>query len=201
MHCNVHEPKSNPNFRVLTRNVEENQILHEKFLKASRFPLYISCYISENRLPLGQCAQLCIYLCIVGCICIFNIIRLPCLDPSNWLYTLTPRQEPISSFREPFVIGWDNNTCRYREGWQGLDGSVSNKRSTPPPPPHTERAPMANRFTKPFQCFIQKYNGGNGLWFPVKDIHYTLSMYCCCRGGEKFLIKFFKDSVTKNYGT
>ena len=138
MHCNVHEPKSNPNFRVLTRNVEENQILHEKFLKASRFPLYISCYISENRLPLGQCAQLCIYLCNVGCI--FNIIRLPCLDPSNWLYTLTPRQEPISSFREPFVIGWDNNTCRYREGWQGLDGSVSNKRSTPPPPhTHTER--------------------------------------------------------------
>ena len=35
--------------------VEENEILHEIFRVLTRFPRYIPCYISENRLPLGQC--------------------------------------------------------------------------------------------------------------------------------------------------
>ena len=30
-------------------------ILHEIFRVVSRFPRYISCYIAENRFPLGQC--------------------------------------------------------------------------------------------------------------------------------------------------
>ena len=47
--------KSNPNFRDITWNVEENMILHELFHVVSRFPIYISCYIAESRLPLGQC--------------------------------------------------------------------------------------------------------------------------------------------------
>ena len=51
----VHCTKSNQNFRDLTQNVEENDILHKIFRVVSRFPRYISCYISENRLPLGQC--------------------------------------------------------------------------------------------------------------------------------------------------
>ena len=48
-------PKSNQNFRDITQNVEENEILHEIFRLVSRFPRYISCFISESRLPLGQC--------------------------------------------------------------------------------------------------------------------------------------------------
>ena len=47
--------KSNPNFRDITWNVEENMILHELFHVVSRFPRYISCYITESRLPVGQC--------------------------------------------------------------------------------------------------------------------------------------------------
>ena len=49
--------KSNPNFRDITWNVEENEILY--YMKYSAwyhvFPLYISCYIAENRLTLWQC--------------------------------------------------------------------------------------------------------------------------------------------------
>ena len=55
MLCCIHCPKIIYNFRDITRNVEENEILHEIFRVVSRFPRYISCYISENRLPLGQC--------------------------------------------------------------------------------------------------------------------------------------------------
>ena len=53
----LHCPKSNPNFPDITRIVDKNDILHEIFREVlvSRFPRYISCYISENRLPLGQC--------------------------------------------------------------------------------------------------------------------------------------------------
>ena len=51
----LHCPKSNPNFRDITWNVVENMILHELFRLVSRFPRYISCYIAENRFPLGQC--------------------------------------------------------------------------------------------------------------------------------------------------
>ena len=53
----IHCPKSYQNFRDVTCNVEENEILHEIFrlVVVSRFPCYISCYISEYRLPLGQC--------------------------------------------------------------------------------------------------------------------------------------------------
>ena len=63
-HVNDYPPghtvqKSNQNFRDTTRNVQENEILHEIFRKVSRFPHYISCYISENRLPLGQCTACC----------------------------------------------------------------------------------------------------------------------------------------------
>ena len=47
--------KSNPNFRNITWRVAENMILHEIFRVVSRFPRYISCYIAENQLPLGQC--------------------------------------------------------------------------------------------------------------------------------------------------
>ena len=50
----IHRSESNPNSRDITRNVEENEKLHEIFSVVSRFPSYISCYISENRLPLGQ---------------------------------------------------------------------------------------------------------------------------------------------------
>ena len=41
-------PKSNPNFRDIARNVEENEILHEIFRVVSRFPRYISCYFSKK---------------------------------------------------------------------------------------------------------------------------------------------------------
>ena len=47
----IHCPKSSPNFRIKTQNVEENNILHEIFRMVSHFPRYIS----ETRLPLGQC--------------------------------------------------------------------------------------------------------------------------------------------------
>ena len=51
----LHSQKSNPQFRDITQNVEE----HEIFRVVSRFPRYISCYIAENRLPLGQCIPYC----------------------------------------------------------------------------------------------------------------------------------------------
>ena len=35
--------------------VMENMTLHELFREVSRFSHYISCYIAENRLSLGQC--------------------------------------------------------------------------------------------------------------------------------------------------
>ena len=44
----LHCWKSNLNFCNLTWNVEENQILHETFRVASRFPRYISCYFAES---------------------------------------------------------------------------------------------------------------------------------------------------------
>ena len=47
----THGPKRNPNFRDITRNVEENEILHKIFRVVSRFPHYISFHITENRLP------------------------------------------------------------------------------------------------------------------------------------------------------
>ena len=49
--------KSYPNFRDMKWNAEENYRYHKKnvFRVVSRFLRYISCYISENRLPLGQC--------------------------------------------------------------------------------------------------------------------------------------------------
>ena len=52
----LHCPKSNPNFRDITWNEEENEMLHEIFsvVHVSHFPRYISCYIAENRLSLGQ---------------------------------------------------------------------------------------------------------------------------------------------------
>ena len=46
----IHCSKSNPNFRDITWNVEDNMILHEKFSVVSRFP----CYPAENLLSLGQ---------------------------------------------------------------------------------------------------------------------------------------------------
>ena len=39
----------------MTRNAEEKEILQEIFRIVPRFPNYTSCYIVENRLPLGQC--------------------------------------------------------------------------------------------------------------------------------------------------
>ena len=51
-------PKSNPNVRVITWNVVKNMILHELFCVVSRLPRYISCYIAENRFPLGQCTRI-----------------------------------------------------------------------------------------------------------------------------------------------
>ena len=50
----VYCQKSNQNFLHIIRNVEEHEILHEIFLVVSRFPRYISCFISENRLPVGM---------------------------------------------------------------------------------------------------------------------------------------------------
>ena len=50
-----HWPKSNPNFRDKTLNVVEIMILHDIFRVVSGFPRYISCYIAESRLSLGQC--------------------------------------------------------------------------------------------------------------------------------------------------
>ena len=49
----LHCPKSNPKFRDITRNVDDNEILRV----LSNFPRFISCSISENRLPLGLCSQ------------------------------------------------------------------------------------------------------------------------------------------------
>ena len=51
----IQSPKSNANFRDITQNVLKNKILHEIFRILSRFAHYISCYFSENRLPLAQC--------------------------------------------------------------------------------------------------------------------------------------------------
>ena len=45
MLCCIHCPKIIYNFRDITRNVEENEILHEIFRIKSRFPHYISFYI------------------------------------------------------------------------------------------------------------------------------------------------------------
>ena len=42
-------------FCDITWNVEENEILREIFRVVSRFPGYFSCYMTESRLPLGQC--------------------------------------------------------------------------------------------------------------------------------------------------
>ena len=57
--CDVHCRKSNPNFRDKTWNVHswkhESKVL-EIFRVVARFTRYISCYIAENRFPLGQCA-------------------------------------------------------------------------------------------------------------------------------------------------
>ena len=53
----IHCPKSNPNFRELTRNVEENEIIHEIFRVVSCFPCQILCYTSETWIPLGQCGN------------------------------------------------------------------------------------------------------------------------------------------------
>ena len=41
-------PKSNLNFRDISRNVVENMILHEIFRVVSHFPHYISWYITKN---------------------------------------------------------------------------------------------------------------------------------------------------------
>ena len=54
----LHCQKSNQNFRDITRNVK-NEILHEIFRIVSRFPRYISCYITENQLLLGHCTAVC----------------------------------------------------------------------------------------------------------------------------------------------
>ena len=51
----THCPKSNTNFRDIMQKVQENEMLQEIFCVVSRFPHYVSYYISENRLPLGQC--------------------------------------------------------------------------------------------------------------------------------------------------
>ena len=50
--CTNSEQKVIDNFRDITRNVEENEILYEILRVVSHFPCYISWYISENRLPL-----------------------------------------------------------------------------------------------------------------------------------------------------
>ena len=52
---NLHCPKGNQNFRDITWKLVENIILHELFRVVSGFPRYISCYIAENGIPLGQC--------------------------------------------------------------------------------------------------------------------------------------------------
>ena len=54
----IHCPNSYQNFRDITWNIEENEILHEIFHVVSRFPRYILCYISENGLHLGQCRRI-----------------------------------------------------------------------------------------------------------------------------------------------
>ena len=51
----THCPKSNPHFRDITRNAEENEMLRQIFRVVSLFPSCISCYISDNRLSSGQC--------------------------------------------------------------------------------------------------------------------------------------------------
>ena len=50
--CTNSEQKVIDNFRDITRNVEENEILYEILRVVSHFPCYISWYISEDRLPL-----------------------------------------------------------------------------------------------------------------------------------------------------
>ena len=50
--------KSNPKFRDITWNAEENEILQEIFHIVLHFPCYISCYIAKNQLPLWQCTKL-----------------------------------------------------------------------------------------------------------------------------------------------
>ena len=57
----IHCFKSNLNFSDITWNVEENQILHEIFHVLSRFPRYISCFIAESQLHLGQCSTISVY--------------------------------------------------------------------------------------------------------------------------------------------
>ena len=48
----------------ITRNVKEIEMQHEIFLMVSRFLRYVKCYISENRLPLGQCSLRSVLCCI-----------------------------------------------------------------------------------------------------------------------------------------
>ena len=56
LYVTVHCPKSNTNFRDITRKIVENMIVHEIFRVLSRFPRYISCYIAEIRKPLERMA-------------------------------------------------------------------------------------------------------------------------------------------------
>ena len=39
--------------------------VHEHLRVVSRFPRYMSCYIAENRIPLGQCSSITIHPCSV----------------------------------------------------------------------------------------------------------------------------------------
>ena len=58
----LHCQKSYPNFRILyNMKCRGNKILHEIFRVVSHLPHYISCYIVESRLSLGQCTVL--YVC------------------------------------------------------------------------------------------------------------------------------------------
>ena len=63
-----HCPKS---FWDITWNVWENEILYEIFRVVSCFPHYISCYIAENGIHLGQCIARAWHMCLwayIGCI-------------------------------------------------------------------------------------------------------------------------------------
>ena len=63
----VHCPKSNQNFRDITRNLKKYKILHEIFPVVSRFSRSISCYISENQSLLGRCMVWTYFVCNQCC--------------------------------------------------------------------------------------------------------------------------------------
>ena len=104
----------NPNLRDITRNIEENEILHEIFRIVSRFLRYISCYISENRLSLGHCSVVPSWSCIIYCCSLLSYI---CTVVPSCLTVYTALLLPSC------LLLISNYCCRIRI-WKNCCGSI-----------------------------------------------------------------------------